>query len=301
MAFSQGSRAALAFIKETTFGTTPATPALQTLNTASHDLNANIEYIPNPVMRSDRQKSAPNPGNQSAVGQVAGPLHWNAYDALLEGLFCSTWASNVLTNGLTRSTYTFERAQLDNSIYGIGKGMFVNTGSITFASGQNVDVTLDMIGKSFEWTSASVDADGYTAPVSANVLCKPGLGTVKEGGVTIALVTNCTLNFANNAEPNYVYGNNYMPDFSLGEFAVTGTLTLYWPDKSIIEKFTKNTQSALEITASDGVHTYTFTLPKVTYTGGSAPVNAQGSLTIDMPFEATLDPVTGYTARITRV
>lgn len=307
MPFSQGSRAALAFGKEASFAGALATPnSLQLLNTATHDLSPSIEYIPNPVLRSDRQRSAPNPGNRNATGSLTGPLHWNAYDGLLEGVFCNPWTTiggaSTLTNGVIRNTYMFERHQQDNNIFGLGKGMFINTFAATFAAGANIDCSFEMIGKQFTWETASQDSDGYTPAVSANSLMKPGIGVVKEGGnaTPLGIVTSATLTFNNNADPNFVYGNNYMPDFSLGDFSVTGTLTMYWPNQDIIKKYVDGTPSSLEITARDGANQYVFNLPRITYTGGTAPITQAGSITIDMPFEATLDPTTGYTARITR-
>ena len=307
MAFYQGSRSQLLMVAETTQGVTPATPTMKTVNFSTYDLGPTVAYVENTTMRSDRNRQAPQPGNRGATGQIEGELHYGGHDDLVEGLLGGAWTSNAVTNGTAKKTYTFQRGQLTdvpaNNVYGTATGVYVNEATFTFGQGQNVKATYGLIGKSFAWnTPASTSiAAAVTPAVSATSLMKSSTGSVTIDGQSVATMTTGSVTVSNGASLNYVYGADFAPDFDQADLSVTGSCTFYWSNLDLLQKFVNGAPASVVITASDGSNSLVYSLPHTTFTGGSAPVNAKGSLTIEMPFEATLSAAQGYSIRINRV
>ena len=299
MAITQGSQSELSYVLETGYGITPAEPQLKVINKASYDLNLTKATIENTNIRGDRQKYAPQHGNFSATGNIAAPLNFREYDDFIAGALCGVWTNNVLKNGVTKQFATVVGTQKDIGAHRIARGMFVNQMALTAAQGANVEVTFDLIGKSLEATTTALDATP-TPPVSADNLIRSGYGSLTEDGVALADVTNFTLTVANNAALSHTLFTNESKDLSTDAITVTGEVTLYWNDITQFQKFINGTRTALIVVIGDGTNTYTISLPNVTYTANNAPVNAQGNLTVAIPFEATVDNVTGYTIQITR-
>ncbi|WP_115746921.1 phage tail tube protein [Escherichia coli] len=299
MAITQGSQSELSYVLETGYGVTPAEPQLKVINKASYDLNLTKATIENTNIRGDRQKYAPQHGNFSATGNIAAPLNFREYDDFFAGALCNTWINNVLKNGVTKQFATVVGTQKDIGAHRIARGMFVNQMALTAAQGANVEVTFDLIGKSLEATTTALDGT-VTPPVSADNLIRSGYGSLTEDGVALADVTNFTLTVANNASLSHTLFTNESKDLSTDAITVTGEVTLYWNDITQFQKFINGTRTALNVVIGDGTNTYTISLPNVTYTANNAPVNAQGNLTVAIPFEATVDNVAGYTIQITR-
>ena len=87
---------------------------------------------------------------------------------------------------------------------------------------------------------------------------------------------------------------------SIGRSNLTGTLSAYFESSVLYQKFLTNADSSLEVVCSDGTESFTFLVPKLKYTGGDVPVSGEGPVSIQMPFQGILDPVTGTNFQITR-
>ena len=99
MPFAQGARSGLAYIPETTWGTTPTTGNLVAIPYTGHSLNLTKEQIQSAAIMPDRMIRNDRHGNRQAAGDVTvefGPVD---FDPFLESAFMSTWATNVLKVG----------------------------------------------------------------------------------------------------------------------------------------------------------------------------------------------------------
>ena len=127
-------------------------------------------------------------------------------------------------------------------------------------------------------------------------------GSIKEGGVESAVVTEIELSVENGIAPRYVVGSKKSIKQSIGKLKVSGTLTAYFEDATLIGKYLREEASSLEITVTDGMpdNQYTFLLPKIKFTGGQPDVGGEGPITLSMPFTASYDPSILGTLKITR-
>ena len=70
MAFAQGSRSSLAYIAETTFGTTPSTPTFANLPINSHSLDLTKDRVEGNEIQADRMSRVDRHGNKQAGGSI---------------------------------------------------------------------------------------------------------------------------------------------------------------------------------------------------------------------------------------
>lgn len=93
MAFATSNRAALNFIEEVTFGTTPPNPALQALRFKGESLNYNLSNISSEEIRSDRNTTDLIQVSADASGDIDFELSYNTFDLFIEGVMASDWST----------------------------------------------------------------------------------------------------------------------------------------------------------------------------------------------------------------
>lgn len=118
----------VAFIAESTFGTTPASPNMQILRVTSFDVGATKETVISDEVRSDRMVSTVSEVAAMSGGTVGFELSLGgSFDTLIEAALCGTFSTAVnATNVAVTTTSTFNLV-----------GAFTNTvvGQWVFASG----------------------------------------------------------------------------------------------------------------------------------------------------------------------
>lgn len=108
----------------------------------------------------------------------------------------------------------------------------------------------------------------------------------------------CTLK--NNLAEIYVVGSPNTLEPAIGKSTVTGTVTAYFQDVVMLNKFVNETESSIEFTLTDGTNSYDILIPRVKYTGAPLSVSSDKPITLAMPFSALLDSTTGTNIQITR-
>lgn len=94
--FGESNRVRVSAIREATFGTTPATPAMQVLRVTGTDLNGTKETVTSNELRSDRMRSDVIETAASASGSINIELSLGgSFDDLLEAVMCGTWSTAV--------------------------------------------------------------------------------------------------------------------------------------------------------------------------------------------------------------
>lgn len=296
---ASGSRHSMGYVEETVFGTTPATPIFKALRHNTTTLNLNRASFGSDELRSDRMIADFRAGTKSVEGNVVTELSKTSHDDLLAGALCGEWVGNVLKAGSVRKSFTLERAFEDVNEFFRYRGAQVDTLQIGMTTGAVVGLTFGFWAKGMDVAQTAIAGATYPdAPTTATMDAISG--SIKEGGTTIAVATEITLNLNNNLNPRFVIGSAESLEPSIGRSNLTGTLSAYFETSTLYQKYLTNADSSLEVICSDGVNNYTFLIPKLKYTGGDVPVNGEGSVTIQMPFQGILDPVTGTNFQITR-
>lgn len=299
MAQASGSRHSLAYVPETVFGVTPAVPVFKALRHNSTSLNLVRSSFGSEELRSDRMIADFRAGTKSVEGNVVTELSQTSHDDLLAAALCGEWVGDVLMAGSVRKSFTLERNFEDVGQYLRYRGAQVDTLQIGMTTGAVVGLTFGFWAKAMDVAQAIVTGATYDdAPDTATMDAISG--SILESGSPIAVATEVSLNLSNNLNPRFVIGSAESLEPSIGRSNLTGTLSAYFEDVTLYQKFLSNTNSSLEIVCSDGVQSFTFEIPRLKYTGGDIPVNGEGPVSIQMPFQAILDPVSGTNFIITR-
>ena len=100
MTFSDTARSQLYYLKEVTWGVTPAV-AMNAVRFTGETLNLGISNTQSKEIRSDRQITDVIQVDAQPDGDVNFELSYGAFDDLLEGAFFSTWGTTVNMTGST--------------------------------------------------------------------------------------------------------------------------------------------------------------------------------------------------------
>jgi len=263
MPIGSGASHGVTYIKEVTYGVTPATPALKTLRNTGVTLGLKRDSIQSEELRSDRQLVGFRLGNKQVNGSIDIELAYADFDDMLEAALCGTWASSVLKAGSTRRSFTIERNFVDLSTRIRYTGCEVNELSITVAPNSPVKASLTFIGKDQDASNAMIAGSTYPAPQNTQVFDSFS-GTIKEGGTAYASCTQIELSIKNGIEPNFVIGSSTTASNSIGQSLVTGTVTAFFENVTMLNKFINETDSSLEFELIDlAGNKLKFFLPKI--------------------------------------
>lgn len=294
MSFAQGSRSRLTAVTEVTFGTTPGTPSMVVVPFNTHSLNLSKDTLESAEIRSDRQIDIYRHGASKIEGEIDVDFRADDYDDFLESVMFNTFDSDaILRVGTTMKHFSLEDASLDIAQYRLFTGCTANKLSMSVKNNSIVTANFGFIGKNMTVSGSSADASPTDSsgnqPYDGNTFTS----SVKEGGVSTAIVSSIEFTLENGITPAFVIGATTTPELGYGRCRVTGTVTAYYQDTTALNKFINETESELEFTLDDGVsgNAYRFWFPRVKYNGGDVPVQNESHRMITLPFIALLDSV----------
>ena len=301
MAFAQGSRSSLSFITEATFGTTPA-GNFTNLPFSTHSLNLTKDRVAGTDIQADRMARVDRHGNRQVGGDIVVDLRDGDFDSFLESAMLNTWATNVLKVGTTPKFFSIEDYAADIDQARVFTGMSVSTMAISLAPNQMVTTTFGMVGKdmAISATEKTQDAASGAAPFDA-YSGDISIGNVG-GAAPVAIVTALDFTLNNSYAPTFVIGDDSAPSLEYGRAEVEGTLTAYFEDASLINRFLNETETEIEVSVDDptGANAYTFQFPRVKINSADVGVEGPTSRMITMSFVALYDTTEGTNLKITR-
>lgn len=308
MPFAQGARSRLMIAPEAVFGTTTTPIVGVTLPYRTHSLDLVKERVQGSDILSDRMAFVDRHGNRTVTGSIEVDLRRATYDRLLESAFFNTFSTNELTVGTTPQFFTLEDGALDIGQFRRFTGCTVNSATFNISPSQMVQTTFDIVGRDMAVATTSMDALPDAPP--NNQPFDSFNGVLLEGGTLVAnelaIVSNLTFSITNDVTPAHVIlstsNQARAAEMQFGMATVEGTLTVYYDNAALINKFVNETESSLRVTVDDptGVNDYTFDFPRIKYNGASVPVANMQSRTVELPFVALRSPVAGYSLRLTR-
>lgn len=301
MAFAQGSRSSLSFIPEVTFGTTPA-GNFTNLPFSTHSLNLTKERLAGNDIQSDRMPRVDRHGNRQVGGDIVVDLRDSDYDAFLESAMLSAFSTDVLKVGTTPKFFSIEDYAADIDQARLFTGMTVSSMGISLAPNQMVTTTFGMVGK--DMTIGAVektqDAASGAAPFDAYS------GDIAIGNVASStasgIVTGLDFTLTNSFAPTFVIGDDSAPALEVGRAEVEGTLTAYFENAALINRFLDEVESELEVSVNDptGTNAYTFLFPRIKINSADVSVDGPTSRIISMSFVSLFDATEGTNLSITR-
>lgn len=300
MAFASGSNRGAAYVEETSFGVTPATPTMQELYTTGMNLNMSAQTLQSEIVNENRQLMYLRRGTFQTGGDIPFELIYGHYDDLLEAVMGGTWTTDVLKCGNTFRSFTIEDRFTDIGQYRVYIGEVMDTFSLSVAPGDSGSIVTGSFGTMGK--KMTVNSTELATPTAAgtNVPFDTCDGVIKVDGAAVQVFNSLDISFANNYAANYVIGDCSVASLTPGMIEVTGTLGAYLEDSAQVDRFLNETDTALEIvfTGLDG-HKLSFELPSVKFTGADVDTNQQ-ALNQSIPFTATYDATDDSTLVITR-
>ena len=303
--FSQGSRAGLSYVAETVFGTTPAIPTLVQLPYTTHTLNLTKERVTGTDIQPDRMLRVDRHGNRSVAGDIVVDLRKGDFDPFLESAFMNTFSTNVLKIGSTIKSFSIEDAATDIAQYRLFTGMAVSSLAVSIKPNQMVTTTFSMVGKDMTISGTSVDPTKTATTSNAPFDAYSGALSIGDAGGSLsssAIVTGIDFTINNALAPTFVVGSPSTPQFEYGMATVEGTITAYFEDATLINRFINETETGLQVSVDDptGSSDYTFLFPRVKINGADVPVDNPTSRIVTLPFVALYDTVEATNIKLTR-
>lgn len=308
---ANGSRHSMRYVAEATYGTTPATPAFKPIRHTGTTLGLSKESLQSEELRDDRQIADFRHGAYQVGGDINIELSYGSFDDLLEAVLLGTWAADGggagidrLKAGVVRRSFTVERYFGDilsaDKPYHRFTGVEFNTMSLAINANAMITGSFGVLGQNMSTGTAIIAGATYASPTTTSPL-DSFTGTLSEAGTPIAVITEISLSLENSLEARFVVGSKQSIRPSIGRSNVTGQVTAYFENSTLLDKFINETESSIEFELPDGAgNKYTFTLPRIKYTGGQPDVDGEGPITLSMPFQALLDATTGTNIIIDR-
>lgn len=206
-------------------------------------------------------------------------------------------SSNVRT-GVTRRSFTIERNFGDilsaDKPYHRFTGVELNGMELQVNANAMVTGTFNFVGQGINLGTAILAGATYVAAPTTSPL-DSFTGTLTEGGTAIAVITEISLTVENGLEPRFVVGSKQSLQPSIGRAKISGSVTAFFENSTLLDKFVNETESSLEFTLPDAAgNAYRVFLPRIKYTGGQPDVSGEGPVTLSMPFMALRHPGVGY-------
>lgn len=307
---ANASETRLAYVSESAWGTTPSTPGYQNLRYTGESLNVDTTNTTSNEIRADRNVSDLIKIGSGASGGINFELSYSTLDDLLEGVFQSTWSSDVLKNGQTAKSFSLEKTiELGASDeYLRYTGMVPNTFSLDVTAGQIITGSVDFMGKGGATSASAISGSTYT---SANT---KGVMSAANDFASLSLdslsptpsIQTISLNINNNLRAQQAVGSVDAVGIGSGRFEVTGSLQAYFESKALYDNYLNATAGSLSFTlGSVTSEKYTISLPNIKLSSGRvvAGGNDQDVMT-EINFQALYDtsgsPANNCTAILTR-
>ena len=304
MTIATGARHDMGYILESAFGTTPSSPAFKAIRHTGTTLGLSKDAIESEELREDRQIAHYRHGNKSVSGDINFELSYGSFDDLIEAVMCGTWTSDgdpeTIVTGTTSRSFTIERHHEDIDKYIRSTGCSFNSMSLSIAPNSMVTGSFSVLGKDLTTAGTAIANASYPAATTTDPF-DSFTGAITEGGSSIAVVTALELNIENGMESQYVVGDATTLQPPLAKSTVTGSITAYFENTALIDKFINETSSAITFTLTDAAgNDYIFNLPNVKYNSGNPEVGGPGAITVTLDFIALFNSGIASQLQITK-
>lgn len=221
-----------AVIAEVTMGTTPATPAFKLLRDMRISGQSSRGATRSPERRSDRAAANFYKNLASHQRSIEIPFSRDAgTDVLLESVFCSTFSTNALKNGSTKSSFTLEEKYEGGATdpYKRLTGCLCDSLSLSLRNGEPGQMVFGIQAMAESTATTAIASSTYAAPTPGYAPVTPADITVNGlFGVSSAKVSSLDMTITNNLTPLHKWGSVDPFDIGLGLLSITGSVSFYF-------------------------------------------------------------------------
>jgi hypothetical protein len=305
MPIASGSARRIAFIKEATFGTTPATPAFQILRATGGGPRTNKSTDTSKEIQADRNVRDVFLLGIDVAGDYAFELTYGTLDALLEGALFGAWdEDDILKNGVTPASFTFEEFLEMGATDSFSRftGCMVNSLSLAIAARAAITGSLALMGQQETLGTAILSGATYVDPNDNPV----STASANVASLSVAAlspkVKSLNLQIANNLRTRPVVGSKVSEQFGYGRCEVGGTLDCYFESNALYQAVLDHGGGAVSFIVGNSTgEKYQFDLPKIIFGNGERqPGGNDDDVMVSIPFNAVYDESEACTIMITR-
>ena len=214
-------------------------------------------------------------------------------------------AGAAIKNGTTERSFSIERSHADlSNTFELYTGMKVNSFSLNVAAGSISRISFGMVGQDEE-SKAATSGDGSVTAHVANAVMNgvDNVYAVREGHVSLGTIVRAfSMQVLNNHYGREAVGQLGPISMGSGTCTVTGTLTIYFENNSLIDDFRNWVTTNLTFIMQDSAgNAYCFAIPECKLTLGRASTpGLNQDVTAELSFQAFRDATLNETIRITR-
>lgn len=219
-------------------------------------------------------------------------------------------SSSTIINGSGTPSFTLEWHQTDIGQYLNYKGMRPNTMSLDFSVGSIITGSFGFMGQSHDITQASTlpGGPGFTASQDGEVMnAVTDMGMIAVGGTNLlaggtSFVHSLSMEINNNLRGQKALGVFGNAGVGYGEFAVSGTMEVYFQDADLYRQALEGENTTLAFGVADYTGAgYLVELDKIRWNNASMNPNGKdGDMMVSLPFEAFYRSDLARGIRITR-
>lgn len=300
---ASGADTRVAYVAETTFGTTPADPAFSALRVTSGGLSTTKATEVSEELRADQNVVDELQTGQDVAGSYPFELSYGSFDDWLEAALGGAWATNVLQNGVTPRFFSVEEIiELGaTDSYRRFTGCMINTLSLSIAARQRINGSFGLMGKQETLAEAALANATYgNASTEEIMVAGTSVGTVSIGALSNLCVSALSLQINRNLRPRHCIGSIYSQQMNYGVCDVTGTVDVYFDSNAAYQAVLDHGTAAIEATIGhDANKKYTLSIPRARWLDGSVRIGGKNEdIMVQMPFRGTLS--TDHSIQITR-
>lgn len=298
------SQTRMAYVSESAWGQTPASPTFTEARFTGENLSPNIDTVVSNEIRPDRNVTDLVQVGQSASGNLDFELSYGAFDNFIESLMYSTWAADVIKNGIDEKSFTLEKTFEAGTTDQFHRfpGAVVNSMDLAMQIDQIVTGTFGFVTRGMTTGQAQLAGASYAAaPGNAVMNAAADFANLTIAGVTGPEVTALNLSINNNLRQQKVLGSLDARGIGTGRFEVTGDVTAYFENEELFDLYLNGNSANLSFRLGGAAAmNYVFNMDNIKFETGSvvAGGNDQDVLA-NMTFRALFDGVDN-TLQITR-
>lgn len=211
---------------------------------------------------------------------------------------------SYIQNGTTERSFTIERQHTDvASTFELYTGVKVNSMTVNVAAGSISRYTFALLGQdevSAATSTATSTTNHTTNPIMNGV---DNVYAVRENHASLGtIVRSFSLTVANNHFARQAVGSLGPVSMGSGSCVVTGTLSVYFENNTLLDKFRNWTTTNLSFILQDSAgNAYCFHIPECKLTlGRAATPGLNQDITAELSFQGYRDTTYLHTLRITR-
>lgn len=295
----------IADIAETAWTTTPATPAFQVMRLT--DAGIKTDKTTKAVIELATHRNVADEVQTFQAGSAAykGVMSYGSFDDWLANVMFGAWTTNVLKNGVTRTSRTIEEMLNLNGSLSFTRltGAMADTFSLDVTAQDVVNIGFNFKGQKETLDTAIISGATYTAantkvPMSAGV----SVGSLAVASLTTPAVRKVSIAVKNSLRDRPTVDSLYSLEYGEGACEVTGSVELYFKSNAHYQKVLDHGGGDLTfILGTVTAEKYTVDMPNIVFLNGARQTGGvNNDVMINIPIRARYDSSSGASMSITR-